>query len=158
MMRSFVEQLCLFAYCHVIIAGDSGAQIIKRFPNRRALSFVDQLFSSLFECLCCSLDYSLGLVSRFDELALSDILLGEFKRIEQHLFYLFIGETIRRLDLDRVLLSGPMVASADRENTVRVDQKLDLNAWQTRRLWRYAFQRELREAATVSDHLAFTLD
>src|SRR6185295_18046604 len=50
-----------------------------------------------------------------------------------------------------------MIARTHGQNTVCIDQELDLYSREPRGLRRDSFQGELREAAAIGDHLAFAL-
>src|ERR1019366_7304387 len=48
--------------------------------------------------------------ARFDDLPLPEILFGEVERFEQHIFHLFVGETVRGLDVDFRFFSASLIA------------------------------------------------
>ena len=67
-----------------------------------------------------------GVDARLAQLALADVVLGVVDRLLEHALDLLVGETVRRLHLDRALAPGAQVGRRDAQDAVRVDQERHL--------------------------------
>jgi hypothetical protein len=57
--------------------------------------------------------------------------LGVFERIEEHPLHFFVRQSVRRLDLDRLLDLGSQLAGGHAQDAARVDLELHLDARET---------------------------
>src|ERR1700730_564968 len=120
-------------------------QRINRFANRLVILFGvhrDQRLFHLGDLLlflgrqlspsCALLTFFEGskdcrsLAARFDQLAPAEVFFRVVERVENHAFDLLVGETVARLYLNLCLFAAALLASGDVQNSVGVDQGLDL--------------------------------
>ena len=97
-----------------------------------------------------------GLGSRFDDLALGEILLGVFDGFFEHALDFGVADAVAGLDFDGVLLAGAKIFRGDLQDAVGVDQEFHFDARQARGRGRH-FQSEARERAAIFREFAFAL-